>query len=201
MRENIFADLYNKVMSFFVSNEEASEQTKLAAKSRLKTVLLQDRAGFSERAIQMLKDDMLTCISKYMDIVEDAFDLQISPNEDSTVLELSIPVLRAKTDEEIDRAIQEDEEKQKEKAKEIVEQLKDIVEEKVQELTSETEEETEEEEEEKVEKEEEEAEEAKEGEEVKEETPKEEPKEEELKEEETTEENTDSSNKEKPKKA
>ncbi len=140
MRENIFADLYNKVISFFVSNEETAEQSKIAAKNRLKTVLLQDRAGFSERAIQMLKDDMLLCISKYMDIEEDAFELEISPNEDKTVLELSIPVLRAKTDEEIDEAIKQDEERQKEKAKEIVEQLKDIVEEKVQELTSENEE-------------------------------------------------------------
>lgn len=147
MKENIFADLYNKVMSFFISGEE-TEQTKIAAKSRLKSVLLQDRAGFSERAIQMLKDDMLSCISKYMDIEEDSFDLQISPREDSTVLELSIPVLRAKTDEEIDKAIEEDEERQKEKAKEIVEQLKDIVEEKVQELTSENEEEKVEEEQE-----------------------------------------------------
>ncbi|MBE7705728.1 MAG: cell division topological specificity factor MinE [Cyanobacteria bacterium SIG30] len=140
MKENIFADLYNKVISFFVTTEEPTEQTKLAAKSRLKSVLMQDRAGFSESSIQMLKDDMLKCIAKYMEIEEESFDLQISPDDDKTVLELSIPVLRAKTDEEITEALKQEEAQAQEKAKEIVEQLKDIVEEKVQELTLENDE-------------------------------------------------------------
>ena len=88
MKENIFADLYNKVMSFFVNQQETEEKSKLAAMSRLKTVLMQDRAGFSERAIQMLKDDMIKCIAKYMEIEEESFDLQINPQEDKTVLEI-----------------------------------------------------------------------------------------------------------------
>ena len=135
MRENIFSDLYNKLMSFFVQ-EEVSEQSKNSAISRLKTVLAQDRVGFSERAIQMLKDEMLLCISKYMEIDEDSFDLQISPKDGATVLELSIPVIRPKTDEEIDAAIEEENERARKKAQEIVDELKGIVEEHAEELVS-----------------------------------------------------------------
>lgn len=139
MKENFFSDLYNKLISFFVQ-EKHSEQSKGSAINRLKTVLAQDRVGFSERAIQMLKDEMLERISKYMEIDEDSFDLQISPKGDATVLELSIPVIRPKTDEEIDEAIEEENERIRQKAQEIVDELKDMVEEHVDELSDDSEE-------------------------------------------------------------
>ncbi len=130
--KDIFSDLYDKVLSFFTS--QAADETKVVAKSRLKTVLMQDRVGFSERAMQMLKDDMLNSISRYLEIDVESFDLSIDAGENTTILNLSIPVLRTKTDEEIDEAIALAQNKNIEKTNEIVGELKELVKEKAQEL-------------------------------------------------------------------
>ncbi len=130
--KDIFSDLYDKVLSFFTA--QSSDDTKVVAKSRLKTVLMQDRVGFSERAMQMLKDDMIDSISKYLEIDVDSFDLSIDANENATILNLSIPVLRPKTDEEIDEALSIQEKAKIEKTEEIVGELKELVKEKAQEL-------------------------------------------------------------------
>ena len=129
--KDIFSDLYDKVLSFFTS---AQPETKSVAKSRLKTVLMQDRVGFSERAMQMLKDDMLETISKYLEINVDSFSLSIDASEDATILNFSIPVLRPKTDEEIDEAIELSHQAKIEKTEEIVGELKELVTQKAQEL-------------------------------------------------------------------
>ena len=129
--KDIFSDLYDKVLSFFTS---AQPETKSVAKSRLKTVLMQDRVGFSERAMQMLKDDMLETISKYLEINVESFSLSIDANEDATIFNFSIPVVRPKTDEEIDEAIELSHQAKIEKTEEIVGELKELVKEKAQEL-------------------------------------------------------------------
>lgn len=130
--KDIFSDLYDRVLSFFTTQN--SDDTKVTAKSRLKTVLMQDRVGFSERAMQMLKDDLIESISRYLEIEEESFDLSIDAKENATILNLSIPVLRTKTDEEIDEALSIQEKKKIEKTQEIVGELKELVKEKAQEL-------------------------------------------------------------------
>ena len=130
--KDIFSDLYDRVLSFFTAQN--NDETKVVAKSRLRTVLMQDRVGFSERAMQMLKDDLIESISRYLEIEEDSFDLSIDASESATILNLSIPVLRTKTDEEIDEALCIQEKKKIEKTQEIVGELKELVKEKAQEL-------------------------------------------------------------------
>lgn len=130
--KDIFSDIYDRVLSFFTS--QSAEESKITAKSRLKTVLMQDRVGFSERAMQMLKDDMIEGISKYLEIDVDSFDLSIDATENATILNLSIPVLRPKTDEEIDEALSLQEQVKIEKTEEIVDELKELVKEKAQKL-------------------------------------------------------------------
>jgi len=151
--KDIFSDLYDRVLSFFTTQN--SDDTKITAKSRLRTVLMQDRVGFSERAMQMLKDDLIESISKYLEIDEDSFDLSIDAKENATILNLSIPVLRTKTDEEIDEALNAQEKEKIEKTQEIVGEIQELVKEKVQELaeqlTDDSKEETEQEEAQEVE--------------------------------------------------
>jgi len=141
--KDIFSDLYDRVLSFFTT--QTHDDTKVIAKSRLRTVLMQDRVGFSERAMQMLKDDMIDSISKYLEIDVDSFDLSIDANENATILNLSIPVLRPKTDEEIDEALSLQEKVKIEKTQEIVGELKELVKEKAQELAEQLNEEEQEE--------------------------------------------------------
>jgi len=147
--KDIFSDLYDRVLSFFTTQNV--EETKNTAKSRLRTVLMQDRVGFSERAMQMLKDDLIENISKYLEIEVDSFDLSIDASENATILNLSIPVLRPKTDEEIDEALSIQEKVKIEKTQEIVGELQELVKEKAQELAEQMNEEAEEEAEEETE--------------------------------------------------
>ena len=147
--KDIFSDLYDRVLSFFTT--QSSDDTKITAKSRLRTVLMQDRVGFSERAMQMLKDDLIESISRYLEIEEDSFDLSIDASESATILNLSIPVLRTKTDEEIDEALNAQEKEKIEKTQEIVGELQELVKEKAQELAEQLSEEAEEEPEEELE--------------------------------------------------
>lgn len=130
---DLFQDLYNKVLSLFNSSKEEVDPTKKIAINRLKTVLMQDRAGFSERAVQMLKEELVGVVSKYMEIDTNNFELQIDALEDGgTVLNLAIPVSRAKTDEEIDASIKEQEMKTRKKAQEIVKELEILIKERTQ---------------------------------------------------------------------
>ena len=124
--KDIFHDLYNKVLSFFISQEEV-DPTKGVAINRLKTVLLQDRAGFSERAIQMMREELVSVVSKYMEIDDENFQLQIDALENKTLLALTIPVVRPKTDDEIDAAIKEQDLKNQKKAEEIVKELENLI--------------------------------------------------------------------------
>lgn len=128
--KDIFHDLYNKVLSFFTSQEEQQDPTKGVAVNRLKTVLLQDRAGFSERAIQMMREELVSVVSKYMEIDDENFQLQIDALENKTILALSIPVIRPKTDDEIDETIKEQSLKNQKKAEEIVKELENLIKEK-----------------------------------------------------------------------
>ena len=137
--KDIFSDIYDRVLSFFTSQ---NEESKVTAKSRLKTVLMQDRVGFSERAMQMLKDDLIDSISRYLEIDVDSFDLSIDASESATILNLSIPVLRPKTDEEIDEALSLQEQVKIEKTEEIVDELKELVKEKAQKLAEQMSEDT-----------------------------------------------------------
>ena len=140
--KDIFSDLYDRVLSFFNATQQVQDESKNTAKSRLRTVLMQDRVGFSERAMQMLKDDLIENISKYLEIEVDSFDLSIDASENATILNLSIPVLRPKTDEEIDEALSIQEKVKIEKTQEIVGELQELVKEKAQELAEQMNEET-----------------------------------------------------------
>lgn len=132
---DLFQELYNKVLSLFNSSKEEINPTKSLAVNRLKTVLMQDRVGFSERAIQMLKEELIATVTKYMEIDTENFELQIDAMDNSkTVLNLSIPVLRPKTDDEIDANIKEQQLKTQRKAQEIVKELEGLIKERTQAL-------------------------------------------------------------------
>ena len=61
--KDIFSDIYDKVLSFFTAQNE--DESKVVAKSRLRSVLMQDRVGFSERAMQMFR---MICLTLFQDI-------------------------------------------------------------------------------------------------------------------------------------
>lgn len=54
------------------------------AKDRLKLLLVSDRANCSPEVMEMIKNDIIKVISKYMIIDTDALDIQITQTESET---------------------------------------------------------------------------------------------------------------------
>lgn len=65
-----------KVMDFF--HKKSSSEI---AKNRLKLLLVSDRANCSPEMMEMIKNDIIMVISKYMDIDVKGLDIQITEAE------------------------------------------------------------------------------------------------------------------------
>lgn len=100
MRE-IFTDLYNKVLNFFQQSKE-EENSKETACNRLKLVLMQDRVQMDPFIMQKMREEMIEILNKYLEIDNDALDLNLAGEGDSIALMFNIPVIRAKSNEEIE---------------------------------------------------------------------------------------------------
>jgi len=85
------------ILSFFTKRQ----QSKNVAKDRLKLVLIHDRANCSPVVLEMLKNDILQVIAKYMDIESEELDIQISQtttedNKNVPMLMANIPIKNVK---------------------------------------------------------------------------------------------------------
>ncbi len=101
--KDIFSELYKKVLSFF-NNEAKEENSKDTACNRLKLVLMQDRAKMEPALMEKMREEMVAVISKYVEIDKEALDLNLEAEGESFALMLNIPVIRAKTREEVEEA-------------------------------------------------------------------------------------------------
>ncbi len=97
--KDLFAGLYNRVITFF--QQEKTENTKEIALNRLKLVLMHDRTKLDPLTMDRMKQDLVEVFSKYVVIDEEAVDLSLAGEGDSVFLMLNIPVVRAKTEEEL----------------------------------------------------------------------------------------------------
>ncbi len=116
MKENIFSNFYAKVLSFFTSGKEEGETSRDNATNRLKLVLMQDRSNLDGATMQKMREQLITVISKYIEIDTEALDLNLEGDGEEIALMLNIPVIRARTREEIEE-LEEQEKREIEEAK------------------------------------------------------------------------------------
>ena len=97
--------MFESIMNFFKKMAKKQEQTlksKDAAKERLHLVLMQDRANVSADFLDLMKQEIIEVIKKYIDIDEDAMDVRLTnkENTDGTngapALYANIPILSIK---------------------------------------------------------------------------------------------------------
>lgn len=114
----ILQNLYNKVIGFFRQTDaEQQESTKDTACNRLRVVLMQDRTNLTPELMERMRREMVELLSKYVEMDKDALELNLEQDGEQVALMLSIPVIRAKDEEEIKAALaKEDEEKGKSKS-------------------------------------------------------------------------------------
>lgn len=109
MSENIFKEIYSKVLSLFKQTEKNDENAKDVAKNRLRVVLMQDRTNLTPELLQRMRKELIELLSKYVEMDKEALDLNFDQEGDQMALMLSIPVIRAKDEAEIEKALAEEE--------------------------------------------------------------------------------------------
>jgi cell division topological specificity factor len=67
-----------------------------AAKERLRLVLIHDRTDISPQLLENLRVDMITVLTKYMDIDESKIEMDLGQDNNAVALVANIPVLRIK---------------------------------------------------------------------------------------------------------
>ncbi len=112
--------MFENIMKFFKKlnkkDEKVATNSKDAAKERLHLVLMQDRANVSADFLELMKQEIIEVIKKYIDVDEGAIDVRLTnkENEDGTngapALYANIPILNIKNEA---RKVDEKEEKNK----------------------------------------------------------------------------------------
>ena len=97
--------MFESITKFFKKlKKNQKENSGVAAKERLHLVLAQDRANISADFLEMMKQEIIEVIKKYIDIDEEAIDVRMTnkPGEDGTVgapaLYANIPIVTIKND-------------------------------------------------------------------------------------------------------
>lgn len=114
----ILQNLYNKVLGFFRQTEqEETESSKDTACNRLRVVLMQDRTNLTPELMERMRKEMVELLSKYVEMDKEALELNLEQDGDQVALMLSIPVIRAKDEEEIKEALAKEDAKKKQRRK------------------------------------------------------------------------------------
>lgn len=94
----------NFFKKFNKKEEKAITNSREAAKERLHLVLMQDRANVSADFLELMKQEIIDVIKKYIDVDETAIDVKLTnqENEDGTngapALYANIPILHIKNE-------------------------------------------------------------------------------------------------------
>lgn len=120
--------MFDNILKFLkkmIKKEEKSSTSKDTAKERLHLVLLQDRANVSADFLDMMKQEIIEVIKKYIEIDESAIDVRLTNKENSDgtngapALYANIPIVNIK-DETRKMANKDEKTENKEENKEIV---------------------------------------------------------------------------------
>ena len=102
--------MFENIVNFFKSigkkeeKKQAQENSKEASKERLHLVLMQDRANVSADFLELMKQEIIDVIKKYIEVDEKEIDVRLTnkENEDGTngapALYANIPILNIKND-------------------------------------------------------------------------------------------------------
>ena len=100
----MFENLMNLFKRFNKKEEKIVTNSKEAAKERLHLVLMQDRANVSADFLELMKQEIIEVIKKYIDVDENAIDVRLTNKENSDgtngapALYANIPILNIKNE-------------------------------------------------------------------------------------------------------
>ena len=137
--------MFENIVNFFKNigkkeeNKKMQESSKDAAKERLHLVLMQDRANVSADFLELMKQEIIDVIKKYIEVDEKEIDVRLTNKENddgtngATALYANIPILNIKNDAR--KIGQKELEENKEKTAEIEDNKQNEKEEKTDKKT------------------------------------------------------------------
>lgn len=114
MSENIFTEIYNKILGLFGQNVQ-KDDSKDTAVNRLRLVLMQDRTNLTPEILHRMRSELIEVLSKYVELDKEALELNFEQEGEQMALMLSIPVVRAKDEAEIEEILKKEDEAKKAK--------------------------------------------------------------------------------------
>ena len=116
----MFENMVKFLKKFNKKEKNVANNSKDAAKERLHLVLMQDRANVSADFLELMKQEIIEVIKKYIEVDESAIDVRLTnkENEDGTngapALYANIPILNIKNEaRKIDKKENKEEESKK----------------------------------------------------------------------------------------
>lgn len=110
--------MFDNIIKFFKKfSKEDGHESKDTAKERLHLVLMQDRANVSADFMELMKQEIIEVIKKYIDVDENSIDVKLTNkvNNDGTtgvpMLYANIPIVSVKEDAKqikIDRNVKDE---------------------------------------------------------------------------------------------
>lgn len=145
--------MFDNIIKFFKKfSKDEKKDSKNTAKERLHLVLMQDRANVSADFMELMKQEIIEVIKKYINVDENSIDVKLTNkvNSDGTtgapILYANIPILNVKDDtkqinieRKLEKAENSEENKETQKVEKNIDKKEEVVENKVEENKEETE--------------------------------------------------------------
>jgi len=119
-----------KVIRKITKRQDQTSSSKDAAKERLHLVLMQDRANVSADFLELMKQEIIEVIKKYIDVDENAIDVRLTnkDNGDGTkgapALYANIPIMNIKEEVKKNNERETSQKTEEVKAEQMVEEKK-----------------------------------------------------------------------------